>query len=188
VLALNAGDKVYRIIEVKFEEVPDVIESLKGISGLYIFHTKQHEWYIGKTKCFRNRFVNGYLKGRDAKQHVHDGLLQRIELGLELSVVFVLMDKELINKEESRVIGKACTWLNSEHNPRESIAAIQKQIGLFVEDSQRTWTYEAMKKHLFVYYRGQIATKRIEEALANKNRNLSRYCKPIPSQGVLKPR
>jgi hypothetical protein len=179
---------MYKKIQVKFDEVPNMIESLKGISGLYIFHTKGHIWYVGKAECFRNRFINGYLKGRDSKQHVHDGLLKRIELGLELSVVFVLMDKELIKKEEARVIGKACTWLNTEYNPRESITAIQRQIGLIVEDSQREWSNEEMKKHLFYYYSGQIATKRIEEALANKNRNLSRYCKPVPSQGMLKPK
>ncbi|MFJ7852332.1 hypothetical protein ACIQX3_05975 [Peribacillus frigoritolerans] len=175
-------------IKVVFKEVPKNIESLKGVSGLYIFRTKGHIWYIGKADCIRNRFVNGYLKGRDSKQHVHDGLVQRIELGLELSVVFVLMDKELLKKEEARVIGKACTWLNTEHNPRVSVAAIQRQIGLIVQDSQQEWLYEEMKKHLFYYYRGQIATKRIEEALANKNGNLSRYCRALPSQGTLKPK
>ncbi|MGG3467338.1 GIY-YIG nuclease family protein [Neobacillus pocheonensis] len=179
---------MYKKIEVKFEQVPTIIESLKGESGLYIFHTKQHTWYIGETKDFRNRFVNGYLKGKDAKQHIDDGLLQRIELGLDLSVVFVLMDKELIKKEETRVIGKACPWLNEKHNPRESIRAIQRQIGKIVEDSKREWSYDEMKLHLFYYYSGQIATKRIEEALANKEGNLSKYCRTVPSKGILKPK
>ena len=31
---------MYKKIEVKFEEVPNMIEGLKGISGVYIFHTK----------------------------------------------------------------------------------------------------------------------------------------------------
>lgn len=124
-------------------------------------------------------------KGRDSKQYISEGLQQRTELGLELSVVFVLMEKELIEKEESRVIGKACTWLNRDYNPRESIRAIQRQIGLIVEDSQREWSYEEMKKHLFYYYIGQIATKKIEEALANKKGNLSSYCRTVRSQGIL---
>jgi hypothetical protein len=179
---------MYKKIHVKFDEVPNMIESWKGVSGLYIFHTKGHFWYVGKSECLRNRFVQGYLKGRDSKQHISEGLLQRIELGLELSVIFVEMEKELIQKEEARVIGKACAWLNQDYNPRESIRAIQRQIGLIVEDSQREWSYEEMKKHLFYYYSGQIATKKIEEALANKNWNLSRYCRTARSKGILKPK
>ncbi|MGG3449575.1 hypothetical protein [Domibacillus aminovorans] len=179
---------MYKTRQVKFEDVPNMIESLKGVSGLYIFHTKRHLWYIGKAECFRNRFINGYLKGRDAKQHVSDGILQRIELGLDLSVIFVLIPKELIESEEKRIIHKACPWLNQEHNPRVSIRGIQRHIGQIVEDSQSEWSYERMRKHLFYYYSGQIATKRIEEALANKNSNLSRYCGTVPSQGILKPK
>ncbi|MDN4524399.1 hypothetical protein [Fictibacillus fluitans] len=173
---------------VKFEEIPDFIEDLKGVSGLYIFHTKRHIWYIGKTECFRNRFVNGYLKGRRAKQHVHEGLLQRIEPGLELSVVFSVMDKELLKNEELRVIGKACPWLNTKYNPRWSIGAIQRHIGLIINNSPREWTYEEIMRHLFFYYSGQIATKRIEEALTNKNSKLSLYCEPVSLQRILKPK
>lgn len=173
---------------VKFEKIPDFIEDLKGVSGLYIFHTKRHIWYIGKTECFRNRFVNGYLKGKWAKQHVHEGLLQRIEPGLELSVVFSIIDKEVLKDEELRVIGKACPWLNTNYNPRWSIGAIQRHIGLIIDDSPREWSYEEIIKHLFHYYSGQIASKRIEEALANKNRKLSLYCEPVPLRGILKPK
>lgn len=179
---------MYKKRQVKFKEVSNMIESLKGISGLYIFHTLGHIWYVGKAECFRHRFINGYLKGRDSKQYISEGLLQRIELGLALSVVFVEMEKELIPKEEARVIGKACTWLNQELNPRVSIRSIQRHIGQIVEESQREWSYEEMKKHLFYYYSGQIATKRIEEALANTNGNLSRYCRTAPSRRILKPK
>jgi hypothetical protein len=164
---------MYKKIEVKFEEVPNMIDGLKGISGVYIFHTKGHIWYIGKAECFRHMFTNGYLKSSDTQAHVSEGLKQRIEQGLELSVVFVLIPKELIESEEKRIIRKACPWLNQEHNPRVSIRAIQRHIGQIVEDSQREWSYEEMKKHLFYYYSGQVTIKRIEEALANKNGNLS---------------
>lgn len=188
VLAQNAGEDMYKNIEEKFEKVPNIIENLKGESGPYIFHTKQHKWYIAETKRFRNRFVNGDFKGKDAKQHIDDGLLQRIELGLDLSVVFVLMDKKLIKKEETWVIGKACAWLNDKHNPRESIRAIQRQIGKTVEDSKREWSYDEMELLLIYYYCGQIATKRIEEALANNNSNLSKYSRTVPLKGLLKPK
>jgi hypothetical protein len=179
---------MYKKMQVKFKDVPNTIENLKGTSGVYIFHTKGHIWYVGKANGFRHRFVNGYLKGRDSKQHVSEGILQRIELGLDLSVIFVLIEKELIDKEEARIIRKACPWLNQELNPRESIRAIQRHIGQIVEDSQREWKYEEMKKHLFYFYSVQISTKRIEEALVNKNKNLSRYCRTIPLRKVLKPK
>jgi hypothetical protein len=45
-----------------------------------------------------------------------------------------------------------------------------------------------MKRYIFFYWGGQIATKRIEEALANMNKNLSRYCKTVPSREILKPK
>ena len=179
---------MYKKIEVKFNEVPNMIESMKGVSGLYLFHTKGHIWYVGETGCFRRRFVNGYLKGKNATEYIAKGLQQRIELGLDLSVLFVKIPKELIQSEEARVISKTCPWLNKGLNPRDSIRGIQRQIGKIVQDSQREWSYEEMNKHLFYYYSGQIATKRIEEALANKQGNLSRYCRTLPSQGILKPR
>jgi hypothetical protein len=179
---------MYEKIQVKFKEVPNMIENLKGKSGVYIFHSKGHIWYVGKAECLRHRFKNGYLKGRDSKQHVNDGLIQRIELGLDLSVVFVLIPKELIVSEEKRIIRKACPWLNQELNPRESIRAIQRHIGQIVENSQCEWSYEEMTKHLFYHYSGQIPSRRIEEALANKNKNLSRYCKTVPNQEILKPK
>lgn len=180
---------MYEIVKVKkFGEVSNMIDKLKGVSGLYIFHTKGHVWYIGKAQCFRHRFKNGYLKGRNAKQYVAEGLQQRIELGLDLSVVFVVIPKELIDREEARVISKACPWLNGEFNPRDSIRGIQRLIGKIVEDSQREWTYGEMKRHLFHYWGGQIATKRIEEALANKDCNLSRYCGTNSKREILKPK
>jgi len=179
---------VYKKIQVKFEEVPSMIDNLKGKSGVYIFHTKGHIWYVGKAECFRHRFTNGYLKCNDTQSHVSEGLKQRIEKGLDLSVVFVLMPKELIDTEEIRIIRKACPWLNKEHNPRESIRAIQRLIGQIVEDYQREWSYAEMRKQIFFYWGGQLPTKRIEEALANKNGNLSRYCRTVPSKGILKPK
>ncbi len=175
-------------IEIKFEEVQNIIESLKGVSGIYIFHTKRHVWYVGKADCFWNRFTSGYLKGRSAKSYVSEGLKQRIELGLDLSVVFIRLEKELTEDVEAKAIGRACPWLNKGLNPRNSIRGIQGQIGKIVQDSQREWSYAEMKKHLFYYWRGQIATERIEEALANKNRNLSKYCGTVPSREILKPK
>ncbi|MFJ7831842.1 hypothetical protein ACIQXU_16650 [Peribacillus sp. NPDC097284] len=179
---------MYKKTEVKFNEVPNMIESLKGVSGLYIFHTHRHFWYVGKAECFRHRFVNGYLKGKNAKQYVTEGLQERIGLGLELSVVFVEIPKELIESEEARVIGKLCPWFNKTHNPRDSIRGIQSQMGEIVQYSQREWSYEEIKKHLFYYYSGQIATKRIEEALANKDGNLSKYYGKVRAREILKPK
>lgn len=179
---------MYNKKQVKFDEVPQIIRELKGISGIYIFHTKGHIWYIGKAECFNNRFTKGYLRYNTTHTHVSKGLKQRMEQGLDLSVVFVQMKKELIVSEEIRIIGKACPWLNVEHNPRESIRAIQRQVGQVVEDSQREWDYKEMIEHIFFYWGGQIASRRIEEALENKNGNLSKYCGTVPSRNTLKPK
>lgn len=188
VLALNVGENMYKEIEVRFEEVPNMIKSLKGVSGIYYFHTKGHFWYVGKAECFYIRFTQGYLKGRDAISYVNEGIKQRIEMGLDLSVIFVLIPKELIEIEEVNAIRKYCPWLNTDFNPRNSIRGIQRQIGQIVNDSQREWSYEELKKHLFYYWGGQLATKRIEEALENNTWDLSRYCRTVPSKGILKPK
>ncbi|WP_182104087.1 hypothetical protein [Niallia taxi] len=178
---------MYKEIEVRFEEVPNMIKSLKGVSGNYYLHTKGHYWYVGKAECFYTRFTQGYLKGRDAISYVNEGIKQRIEMGLDLSVIFVLIPKELIGIEEVIAIRKYCPWLNTNFNPRNSIRGIQRQIGQIVKDSQRQWSYEEMTKHLFYLWGGQLGTNRIEQALMNKNGDLSRYSKTVASQKILKP-
>lgn len=180
---------MYKYTEVKFEAVSSMIESMKGISGVYIFHSKKHFFYVGKAGCFRHRFKGGYLKGRNSKQYIPEDIQVRIELGLDLSVIFIEIPKALIHVEEAKIISMTCPWINEQLNPRESIRSIQRDIGDIVQSSQREWSYEEITRYLFFYrYGGQIATKRIEEALENKNSNLSRYCSVESSKRILKPR
>ncbi|MBO9131428.1 hypothetical protein [Bacillus sp. 165] len=170
----------------KFEDVPKMINSLREVSGLYIFHTLGHIWYIGKAVDLQNRFVTAYVKKGGTPAHINKGLKQRIDAGCATSVVFVPMALELIEAEEIRVIRKACPWFNESHNPRTKTNAIQAMVGEIVNESGREWTYDEMIKHLFRHYNAQLGCSRIEQALLSNWKES--YCSRSNKERMLRPR
>ncbi|PGL59677.1 GIY-YIG nuclease family protein [Bacillus cereus] len=175
-----------KYIEVKFENVSNVIDELRGVSGLYLFHTLKHVWYVGKAVDLQNRFATAYLKKDGTPAHINKGLKQRIDAGCAMNVIFVPMSVELIEKKEVEVIGRACPTFNDLHNPREKINAIQVLIGKIVNESNKEWSYDNMIKHLWWHYNGQILSNRIEKALTSNW--CESYCSRNRKKRILKPK
>ncbi|MDU2391862.1 hypothetical protein [Bacillus sp. (in: firmicutes)] len=171
---------------IKFEEVPSMIDSLRRVSGLYIFHTHGHIWYIGKAVDLHNRFITAYLKKGGTPAHVNEGLKQRIDAKGAMSVIFVPMSVELIEEEEKKGIRKFCPWFNDSHNPREVVNTIQVMAGEIVNNSNREWSYNEMVKHLWRHYMGQISSNRIDNALLS-NWRIS-YCSRNNKKRILRPK
>lgn len=177
--------KKNKYIEVNFENVPSVIDELRGVSGLYIFHTLKHVWYIGKAKDLQNRFVTAYIKKGGTPAHINEGLKERIDAGCAMTVIFLPMSVELIDQKEVEVIGRASPTFNDLHNPREKVNAIQVLIGNVVNESNKDWSYDDMVKRLWWYYQGQISSNKIEKALTS--RWSKSYCSRNSKKRILKP-
>lgn len=178
--------KKTKYIEVKFENVSNMIDELRGVSGLYIFHTLKHVWYVGKAIDLQNRFATAYLKKGGTPAHINDGLKERINAGCAMNVIFLPMSVELIEQKEVEVIGRASPTFNDLHNPRGKVNAIQVLIGNIVNKSNKVWSYDEMIIHLWWYYNGQISSNKIEKALTSKWRES--YCSRNGKKRILKPK
>lgn len=175
-------------ITMNFSEAPKLIEIFKGRGGTYIFHVKKNILYIGKTRCFQERFEKCYLRGLNTTQSIKGTVLKEILTNKELSITFLSNGKELFEKNDVMFNIETERPSNSIGNPSQTNGAIQRLIGMFVEDSQARWDYGAMKSHLFHYFAGQVPKNRIEEVFLNNDGNLSKYCIAFSNLEVLIPK
>ncbi|QWH09831.1 GIY-YIG nuclease family protein [Bacillus mycoides] len=175
-----------KYLSVRFDDIPSVIDSLRGVSGLYIFHTHGRIWYIGKAKDFHNRFSSAYLKFGGTPAHINEGIKDILSYEhFYLSTIFVPMPLELIEDKEKEFIHKACPIFNDLHNPRTSFNAIQAMTGEIVNKSSREWSYDEIIEHLREYCNKQISSDWIEQALLGKWRKS--YCSRSNKERILGP-
>ncbi|MBS4213236.1 GIY-YIG nuclease family protein [Neobacillus rhizophilus] len=157
-------------------------------SGLYFFHLKGGLKYVGKTDNFWKRFYSGYLK-EESSQHCNPKLMQLVKkVPNDIEVIFKPLAKDELKEEESRFIQEWIPQFNKTENPRYEIRSIQRVIGRIVNETDREWTFSAMREDLIIKWRGEVSVERIDEALANRTGNLSRYCKTNPKKQTLMPK
>ena len=173
--------------QVRFEDVPNMIESMKGVSGLYIFHTHGQIWYIGKAVDFYNRFDSAYLKIDGTPAYVNKGILDILGYDYPLlSVIFVPIPMELIEEKEKEAIHKGCPMFNSSNNPRKSFNTIQAIAGEIVNESNKEWLYDEIIEHVKKYCNNQISSEWIEQALISNWKES--YCSRSNKERMLRPK
>lgn len=96
--------------------------------------------------------------------------------------------KKYLKEKEASVIHELIPLFNVEENPRYLIHPIQKVIGEVVSKKSREVTFTEMREYLFLKWRGEVTYERIEEALANKQFHLSKFCKTNQKKKTLSPR
>lgn len=178
-----------KYLSVGFDDVPNMIENLKGVSGLYIFRTHGQIWYVGKAVDFHNRFISAYLKFDGTSAHVNEGIIDI--LGYEyyhcpLNVIFVPIPVELIEEKEKEAIRKGCPVFNGPNNPRTSFNTVQAIAGEIVNESNREWSYDEIIERVWKYCNKQISSDWIEQALLSNWRES--YCSRSNKERMLRPR
>ncbi len=138
-----------------------------------------------------------YQKDR-RKGHNNQRVIELIENELDsLKVAFQPingdgMDKKELKKylkeKEASVIQSLIPLFNIEENPRHLIHPIQKVIGEVVSKANREVTFNQMREYLYRKWWGKVSYERIDEALANKQYHLSKYCKTNQKKRILYPR
>ncbi|WP_312471239.1 GIY-YIG nuclease family protein [Neobacillus sp.] len=173
---------------IKFTEIKNYQEHLDKESGLYFYHINGSLKYVGKTNNLWHRFNSGYLK-EESKQHRNPKLMQLFKsIPSDIEVIFKPMPKRELKEMESRFIQDWIPQFNKTENPRYEIRSIQRVIARIVKESNRKWMYAEMREYLSHKWRSEVSLEKIDEALANKSGNLSRYCKTIPKKQILMPR
>lgn len=177
-----------QVIKIKFTEIKYHQEQLNKVSGLYFFHIDRDLKYVGKSEDLWNRLFRGYLN-EDTTQHCNRKLMQLVKSNpSEIEVIFMPMLKEELKEKESEIIQDWIPRFNKAENPRYEIRPIQRMIARIVNEDDCEWTYTDMKMHLFKKWRFEVSLERIDEALANKSWNLSRYCRTNPKREILMPK
>lgn len=138
-----------------------------------------------------------YQKDR-RKGHNNQRVIELIENELDsLKVAFQPingdgMDKKELKKylkeKEASVIQSLIPLFSIEENPRHLIHPIQKVIGEVVSKANREVTFNQMREYLYRKWWGKVSYERIDEALANKQYHLSKYCKTNQKKRTLYPR
>lgn len=178
----------HNVFTAKFLELEQYQKDLVNRSGLYFFHVNKRLKYVGKSTDLWHRFKNGYLK-EDTKQHINAKLMQLIASEPSVvEVIFAPMNKNLLKEQETLWIQEHIPEFNERENPRYEIKSIQKVIGSIVTSSNREWSFEKMREHLFSKWWGKVSYERIDEALANKQYHLSNYCKTSQLKKKLMPK
>lgn len=106
----------------------------------------------------------------------------------DIEVIFKPISKDKLKDEETGFIQDFIPQFNKAENPRYEIRSIQKVIARIVNESKLEWTYAQIRVHLFKKWRYIVSLERISEALANRTRNLSRYCKTNSKKQILMPK
>lgn len=179
------SNKVFRI---KFTQLKNHREQLNKVSGLYFYHVEGNLKYVGMSDNLWHRFNGGYLK-EESKQHCNPELREMIRLNpRDIEVIFKPMIKDELKGEESRFIQDWIPQFNKAENPRHEIHPIQRVIARIVNETNHKWAYAEMRECLLRKWKGEVLLEKIDEALANKSCNLSRYCKTRPKQEILLPK
>jgi hypothetical protein len=61
-------------------------------------------------------------------------------------------------------------------------------IGMIVNESNRLWTLVEMREFIFNKYKKRLSYEHIDEALANKQKDLSKYCRTSQEKQILQPK
>ena len=94
----------------------------------------------------------------------------------DVEVAFKLIDENSLKEEETKFIQEWIPEYNVKENPRCEISPIQKMIGKYVHGVNREVTFSEVREYLFNKWRGEVSYERIDEALRDEKRNLSKYC------------
>lgn len=176
------------VFKSKFNELGKYKNMLNKVSGLYFYHVNKKLIYVGKSVDYWNRFGYCYLK-KGSKVHKNPNLKKLIEFKPEIvGVVFAPMDNKLLKEQETLFIQEFIPLFNKAENPRFEIQSIQKVIARIVNQTNREWTYDEMREFLSLKWKREVPFEKLDEALENKNHNLSRYCRTVPKQKILKPK
>lgn len=177
-----------QVFTVKWNELEKSKDKLQNVSGLYFYHVNGKLMYIGKSFDLWSRFGYGYLK-INSKVHKNACLMELISAKSEMvEVVFAPLCKDLLKEQETLFIQAFIPQFNKAENPRYQVRSIQRIIARIVNETNREWKYAEMREHLFHKWRSKVPIEMIDEALANKSHNLSRYCSAKPKPEVLMPR
>ena len=184
---------------IEFTKIKEYETKLRGKSGLYYFYRSYNPkelLYVGEAIDLYRR-MGGYQKDR-RKGHNNQRVIELIENELDsLKVAFQPingdgMDKKELKKylkeTEASVIQSLIPLFNIEENPRHLIHPIQKVIGEVVSKANRRITFNQMREYLYRKWWGKVSYERIDEALANKQYHLSKYCKTNQKKRTLYPR
>ena len=77
---------------------------------------------------------------------------------------------------------------NESENPRYKTLALQKVIARTVNESNRLWTFAEMREYIHAKYKTKLSYNQIDVALANKQKDLSRYCGTSQEKQLLVPK
>ncbi|WP_434182262.1 GIY-YIG nuclease family protein [Bacillus thuringiensis] len=184
---------------IEFTKIKEYETQLRGKSGLYYFYRSCNPkglLYVGEAIDLYRR-MREYQKDR-RKGHNNQRVIELIENELDsLKVAFQPingdgMDKKELKKylkeKEASVIQSLIPLFNIEENPRHLIHPIQKVIGEVVSKANREVTFNQMREYLYRKWWGKVSYERIDEALANKQYHLSKYCKTNQKKRILYPR
>ncbi|USK98221.1 GIY-YIG nuclease family protein [Bacillus tropicus] len=177
-----------RIFTVKWNELEKSKNKLNKVNGLYFYHVNGKLMYVGKAVDLWSRFGHGYLK-EDSKVHKNVGLMEIIAARPNMvEVIFVPMDKADLKEQETLWIQKHIPLFNESENPRYKTLALQKVIARTVNESNRLWTFAEMREYIYTKYKKKLSYNQIDVALANKQKDLSRYCGTSQEKQLLVPK
>lgn len=187
-----------KIFKCKWNEIEEYQSQLKGVSGLYYWYRSNDSelLYVGEATDLYRR-MKEYQKDKQKGINNKD-LVKLIESESDsIMIAFQPIDsqgmskekfKSHLKKEEARFIQKWIPLCNIEENPRHVIHSIQKVIGRIVNESNREWTFNEMRDYLFKEWWGKVLYEQLDEALANKQCHLSKYCKTSQKKKTLHPK
>ncbi|MES9667185.1 hypothetical protein [Bacillus nitratireducens] len=161
---------------------------MNKVNGLYFYHISGMLMYVGKAVDLWSRFGHGYLK-EDSKVHKNARLMKLIAERTDMiEVIFVPMDKADLKAQETLWIQEHIPLFNESENPRYKKLALQKVIARTVNESNRLWTFAEMREYIHAKYKTKLSYNQIDVALANKQKDLSRYCGTSQEKQLLVPK
>lgn len=187
------------IIKCNWNEIEEYQSQLKEESGLYFWyrtHNPKELLYVGEATDLYRRMMQ-YQKDKRGGYN-NQKVLELIESESDsIMVAFQPIDtygmdkkerKRNLKEKEASFIQDWIPLFNIEENPRYLNHPIQKVIGRVVSKANREVTFIEIREYLFRKWRGNISYKRLDEALANKQYHLSKYCKTNQIKKTLRPR
>ena len=144
--------------------------------------------YVGKAVDLWNRFGHGYLK-EDSKVYKNADLMELIVSRPDMvEVIFAPIDKENLEEQETLWIQEHIPLFNDRCNPRYSTTALQRVLARTVNEFDRIWTFTEIREYIFKKYKMKLSYEQIDEALANKQKDLSKYCRTSQEKQILMPK
>ncbi|QWH15287.1 hypothetical protein EXW38_29040 (plasmid) [Bacillus mycoides] len=161
---------------------------MNKVNGLYFYHVNGKLMYVGKAVDLWSGFGHGYLK-EDSKVHKNVGLMELIAARPNMvEVIFVPMDKADLKEQETLWIQKHIPLFNESENPRYKTLALQKVIARTVNESNRLGKFAEMREYIYAEYKKKLSYNQIDAALANGQKDLSRYCRTSQMKKTLNPK